>query len=508
MKTLKYKIFSLIVLFITISVQAQKFDKKITEKFKVNSDVTIVINATHTDIDVETWNKNEVSIEAFIEVEGAEKDEAKKIIEQWKFEALGNKNKVKVSSSSGNMFFEFNGDFNFDFPEIDFVIPEIPEMNFVMPEISEIDSLEFMMPLIEFPEMEIEIEEFDYEKYKKDTLYLKKYKTKIAGQVEKFKNSDWKKKMDSFRNSDEFKRNIEQLKSAGKRVELEMKALRNSEEFKKSMEEAKKATEEATKHVLENKKLIEQQTKYAKQAAKEAMKMFAKMKEDGKINRGESVYFNNSSSKNSNVKIKKYIKIKVPKNATFDLNVRHGKMNIPESNNKMSVNMEYGNFTGGEINGEENSLIFLNTPVSITTLNSCLISLKNVPNATFGTFSNNNLLTNSSNVFINEVGEDVSMNQKFGNIEVKNVISEFKNLSLMLDYAKFTIPLDKLTANYVLNTKKSRIKTISKNTDFLKNTFFKMLNKNETSINGNFSSNTKTENLIDLVANFSTITIK
>ena len=41
MKTYKYKIVTLALLLLAISVQAQKFDKKITEKFKVNSDVVI-----------------------------------------------------------------------------------------------------------------------------------------------------------------------------------------------------------------------------------------------------------------------------------------------------------------------------------------------------------------------------------------------------------------------------------------------------------------------------------
>ena len=78
MKTLKYKIVGLLVLF-AIVAQAQKYDKKVTEKFKVNKDVTVEINASHTDVDIETWNKNEVLVEAFIEVEGVDKEEANKI---------------------------------------------------------------------------------------------------------------------------------------------------------------------------------------------------------------------------------------------------------------------------------------------------------------------------------------------------------------------------------------------------------------------------------------------
>jgi len=460
MKTLKYKIVSLVVLFIAIGANAQKYDKKVTEKFKVNSDVAIVINASHTDIDVQTWNRNEVSIEAFIEVEGVDKEEANKIIKQWEFEALGNKSKVKISSSSNNMYFEFDGDFDFDFPEMEF---ELPEMNFVMPELPELpemlelDSLEFVFPEIEFPEIEMEIEEFDYEEYKGDSLYLKKYKTRVAAQVEKFKNSDWKKKLDSTLSSDEFKRSIDSLKLMNVEVGKKLKVFINSEGFKQRIEESKRAAKEATKQVLKNKELIEQQTQHAKKAAAEAMKMVAEMKAEGKLNSSENVYFNSRNNHNSKVKIRKYIKVKVPKKATFDLNVRHGKLNIPDSNTKMSAKIFYGDFIAGLIEGAKNNLEFTNSPVTIETISASNITLKNVPNATFGTFFNNNLFSNSSNVIIDEVGEDVALSQKFGNIEVNSVVPNFKNMNVIFDYAKGTLNFDDVAYNFQINGKKSKI---------------------------------------------------
>jgi len=328
---------------------------------------------------------------------------------------------------------------------------------------------------------------------------MKKYKTRIAAQVEKFKNSDWKKKLDSVRNSDEFKRNIEELKSVSKKVEFEIKALRNSEEFKKSIEDAKRATEEATTHVLENKELIEQQTKYAKQAAKEAMKMVAKMKAEGKLNSGENVYFN---SKNSKVKIKKYIKIKAPKKATFDLNVRHGKLNIPDSNTKMSAKIFYGDFVGGLIGGASNNLEFTNSPVIIETISSSNITLKNVPNATFGTFYNNNLFSNSSNVVIDEVGEDVALSQKFGEIEVNSVVPNFKNMNIIFDYAKGTLNFNDVAYNFQLNDKKSNIYI----GDVLTKSSSK--SKNEVDSLSGFQKDENSMNKLFLTAVFSTVKIK
>jgi hypothetical protein len=498
MKTYTYNITAFLLLF-ALTLQAQIFDKKIIENFKVNSDVEIVINAAHMDVDIETWNRNEVAVEAVMEVEGVDENEAKKILKQWKFEALGNNTKVKISSLSNDMHFDFNGDFDFDFPEIEFPHFEMPNIEFEFPEIA-------------FPEMpEMPEFEFDYQLYKNDSTYLKRYKFEVQKQVEEFKNSDWKKQLDSMRNSPEFKNQIEEYKNAAKEMAKEVKELRNSEEFKHSLEDAKKAAEKARIHVLENRDEILERVKIVKEANKAAMAELKRMKESGELdslkNYSENVYFNYSTNKNSKVKIKKYLKIKVPKKATFDLNVRHGKVNIPESNKKMSANMSYGNFVGGVITGSKNELMFANSPVEIETINSSNITLKNVPNATFGTFENSNLFSNSSEVAIDQVGTDVILNQKFGNIVVKKIIPLFKNLNLNFDYTKATIPLEKIDANYSLNTNKSRFNIAKENSDFLKKSFMKVLKKYDSSIQGNFSSSIKTENNINIKSNFSTINI-
>ncbi len=505
MKTNKYKIVSLLLL-LAVNVQAQKFDKKITESFKVNSDVTIEINAAHTDVDIETWNRNEVSIEAVIEVEGVSKKEAEKIFKNWKFETLANKSKVEINSMSDNSIFEFDGDFDFDFPEMNIEIS-----HFEMPDI---DFPDFEFPHFEIPEMpaiDIEIEDFDYEAYKKDSSYLKGYKMKVAEQVEKFKNSDWKKRHDSVINSDDYKKKMEELKKTTKEITIEMKELRNSKEFKHTMEEAKRIGEEVRREMLENKSEFKEQMQEAKEASKMAMELIKKMKEEGKFdsirNRSENVYFNFSNDKNSKIKIKKHIKIKVPKNATFDLNVRHGKINVPNSNTKMSANISYGNFIGGIIEGAKNELKFSNSPVVIQTINSGNISLKNVPNATFGIFSNANLFANSSDVVIEMVGKDVALSQKFGSLDVLEIDKGFNNLNVILEYAKAALPFEKLISNFEIDTKKCKINRNVNTPDSLKNRFLKVLNKYDTSFNGEIASGIKTSNFINLKGNYSTIHI-
>ena len=61
MKVNKHNFIWTLILCTTI-VFGQKQTKKINESFKVNNDVLVEIDTRHTDVTVEIWNKNEVSI--------------------------------------------------------------------------------------------------------------------------------------------------------------------------------------------------------------------------------------------------------------------------------------------------------------------------------------------------------------------------------------------------------------------------------------------------------------
>lgn len=491
MKAYKYKILAIVLIF-TISLKAQTYDKKINENFKVNSDVELVVNTINTDVTIEAWNKNEVEIIAVMEVEGANEVTAKKILKNWDFEALGNKSTVKITSLSEN--FNYNFDFNFDFPEIEIPDIEIPEFDIVMPE----------MP--EFPEMpDFEEIEFDFEAYKKDSTYLKKYKMQVEKQVEKFNKSDWKQKMDSIRNTKEYKHVKEEMEKASKEIAVQMKEWKNSEEYLQALEASKKAAEQARKEILENKDFIEAQTKIAKESAKKAMEMVQEMREKGLFdsiqNFSENIFYNINNGENSSVKIKKYIQIKVPKNATFDLNVRDGNLKIPDSNKKISATVSYGNFTGGSIAGNNNQLTISNSPTAINSLNATNVTLKNVPNAMFGTFSNGNIFSNYSTIIINNMGENVSLSNKFGDVEIAATETMFKNLNLILDYAKATINLSEAAYEYQITNKKSKLT--------LPNTFYTLSDENKDGVQliRGYEKNKNSANKLFLTSVYSTLVL-
>ena len=483
MKTYKYKFLSLLLL-IALSVQAQKFDKTFTESFKVNSDVTLTVDTDRTDISIETWNKNEVSIEAHIEVEGLNEEEAQKILDNWKFKAEGTKTNVSISTISDILYFIDHETNNPSEVHISHkVVPEMQYLNFEMPEIPEIPEIPELleiMELLEMPEMpempevpeipEMDAFEFDYELYKKDSTYLKKYKMKISKQVQVFKNSDWKQKMDSFKNSAAYQSRLKEMQIYREEIAIKIKEsdwlkkideMKDSEEFKMKIEEVKKVAKEMKVQMLENKEIWKEQAKIAEEVGKMADMVTMQMDKsvhDSINGRGQNVYYVSSSDKKSlKLKIKKYIKIKVPKDATFDLNVRHGKLNIPSSTKKMSVIISYGNFIAGSIKGEGNELKLSNSPVVIDELQAGNITLKNVPSALLGSVSYSKLFANSSDVLIREVGVDVALSQKFGKLEVESLAPNFRALNVVLDYCKADFNFSQADYNYQINSKETSL---------------------------------------------------
>ena len=77
MKT-TYKLITLLFFCFAISVSAQGKLTKISKTIDVTRDVEIDLNTSYVQIEIDTWNKNTLEIEAYIEGEKLSKDELQK----------------------------------------------------------------------------------------------------------------------------------------------------------------------------------------------------------------------------------------------------------------------------------------------------------------------------------------------------------------------------------------------------------------------------------------------
>jgi hypothetical protein len=90
-----------VLLFCVSLVSAQSTYK---ESFKVGNDVTVSVNTSHTNVVFETWNKNYVEVEAFIDDESLSNKEKEEIFKNWDLEVLGNSKKVVIKSNDGSLW--------------------------------------------------------------------------------------------------------------------------------------------------------------------------------------------------------------------------------------------------------------------------------------------------------------------------------------------------------------------------------------------------------------------
>ena len=312
MKKMKVNKFNIIwfVLLCSTVVFSQKQTKKIDESFKVNKDVLVEINTRHSDVKVVTWNKNTVSIQGVWEINGISKEDADKYFKGWEFEALGNKNKVVITSKSSDNYYEHydvfdDMDFDFDFNmESISHIGEIFNGDYFsnlppMPPIPAVSPLPPMSPMPMLPEPfigHLKQIEFDTEAYQKD-------KEKYMKEFEK-RQEIWQKEFEE-------------------KIEPQMKAYeKQMEEWQKKMEPQMKAYEEKMKQW--EKEVAPQLKEYEKKMEKKMEKMEKEMelKYAQKMKEKEA--------KMSKYKIRKNLLIKVPVGAILKVDARFGKITLPD----------------------------------------------------------------------------------------------------------------------------------------------------------------------------------
>ncbi len=492
MKLKTYKCIGfLMATFFISGLQAQKFDKKFNETFKVNKDVVLAINATNADINVSTWNRNEVSVKAVITVEGLSKKEAQKFLKNWEFEALGNRSKVQINANA-NRFLHFgDSNFKFDFDFEDIVIPEINFENLV------IDIPEFEMPEFEMPEINLnfneiwkEIDEYDFDNDDNDEAKTFRYQSNGNHKTVVIKS---KKEWEKFKRSGEYAKMKKDLRKTIKEAtdkikNIDMKKIHD--QIKKAKihiqkVDKKKLEAQIRKAKIQYEKIDKVKIKESLAAAKVSIEKM-KRKMEKSYRNGDNIVIIEDGDSKKKVKITRKIIIKVPKNATFDLNTRHSKVKLPKG--KTSGKVSYGTFNADEITGGDLNIYY--APVKIDVLKESTITLNNITDATIASVINTTLKSNSSGLKINEIGGNVSLISEFGELLISEIHDNFDSFNLSLRQSEAIIDGELFVNNLIIDlnaNEKDSFKKVKKGLQ-LKGKFNVKTKDDRIKINGKFST--------------------
>ncbi|MEM1256949.1 MAG: hypothetical protein AAGH81_00375 [Bacteroidota bacterium] len=412
----KYIVFSATLLF-GIGVWAQE-TKTYKETFNVGDGTVLEINTSHTDIEFETWDKDQVEIVATVTLNEATKEEAQDYFENDPFKIVGNSREIEISTVGRN-FWDFalagsDFDFHFDMEPLflDLEIPDLPELA-VIPELA-------VMP----PLPPLNFKNFDYDQYREEGMdYLKEW----AESFQEGFDEEYEERMEEW----------------GKRVEERAKAWeeRNAERLKEREKLMEERAKEMEKRAEEHAKRVEERAREMEERRKARMKARGKDSQglffSSEDNDGPNIFYFSSDGENKKYKVKKTIKIKMPKSVKLKMNVKHGEVKLAVSMENINASLRYASLLASTVNGDDTLIEASYTPMVISNWNNGDMKLKYCDNVKLGEVRGINLNSVSSNVIINRVNDDLHLINDFGRTEINTISPDSKRIFVRLKNGEF-----------------------------------------------------------------------
>ncbi|MCF8272546.1 MAG: DUF4097 family beta strand repeat-containing protein [Flavobacteriaceae bacterium] len=453
LKILKLRLFTLAVC-ISGSILAQQKVTKVSQTIKVDKDVTIDLNTSYCNIVFDTWNKDSVEIEAYIEGEELSKEELQEALKDWQVTVNGTNSLVTISTKSNSPYaWEYtvaDGEYdavNAVLQELKFELADLPEM----PDMPRMPEMPNIPELPELPEG-ISKMNFDYDAYKKNgDAYMEQW----SKNFDKNFGEDYAKKMEEW--GEKFGKEWEEkygkeMEAWGEKFGKEWEAKYGkqmeewSERFAKQMEEKSKRIEAQSarieERVAERKKMVAERGKQADERAKladERRAMIDKM-------------MNNNSSK-----VKKTIKIKMPKDAKLKVNVRYGELKFASNIDNLRADLSHTKFMANSINGSKTSINASYSPIFVTNWKLGTLKLNYVNNAEIDNVNSLTLTSNASNITIKNLINSAMINGSIGDLKVFKIDDTFTNLNVTLENSDAFIALPKVEYNLQYKGNKSRL---------------------------------------------------
>jgi hypothetical protein len=420
-------------------VNAQQRTKSYKETFNVGNETILDINTTQADIVFETWDKNQIQIEATIEVEGVSEKEAEQYFQDNAIEIVGNSKKVEIGTGSGNNWVMGHS------------MELLQDLDIHLPQIAHMDSILFQVPrlpaLAKFPEMPPmppnPAHNFDYGAYEKEgEKYLEKWQKEFNKSFDK----DFKRKMEEW---------SKQMEKKGR--EMEEKQQKAILDFERTQAQQLKAVGEQRKNAV----LAYESARTAQSAhtmyIRDSLKRFY-YTGDSLSGIPANMVYRSFNGKDKKLKVKKTIHIKMPKSTKIRMNVRHGEVKLAENTKNMNATLSYASLQAATIDGDGTTISASYSPVSVLKWNygklktsySEMVDLKEVGNLDLNSIS--------SNVSIDHLVRGAIVVNRFGTLKINRISKDFKSLKVTLENAEMECTLPETAFNFNVNTTASNLK--------------------------------------------------
>jgi len=436
--------------------------EKYKETFNASDDMMVSLNTSYTNIVFETWNKDKVEVEAYVEDEDLSEEERKRIFDTWDFGVMGNSSQVVITSNTDS---QWDGMDEYAtrslLPQMDYLAPIMNEMLIPM-------MADFSLPTLpKKTEEKIGNVDFDYEAFKKDEKgYLKKFEAQMQ---EKFGN-DFQKDMNQW--GEDFAKQWEAKFNSSLKPTMQAKFQIWGKTYGNEMEAWGKSFENDMQ-------------KWAEQLGSQFGQGSFNFSQRVIINpNGTKTYIFNSlkSSRPNSGKANKFIIVRMPKGSKTELNVRHGEIKMADVTN-IKATLKYSPFMADSVDGQETNISAAYAPVIVNNWKYGTLYVKFVDDVTLANVESINLKANSSDVKIGSLEKEAILSGSFGALQIDNVSKDFKTLDIYLENTDALIKIPNSAFSFKFNGKLSTLQipkelnaTQSKNYDRVT---VKGFNKNE-----------------------------
>jgi hypothetical protein len=498
MRTIQFKFLLAVALLFgstTLVGQVQE-----TERFNVNDDVVVSVNTSYTNVIFETWNKDEVEVTASVDGDDLTQKEKQEIMDNWNYEVLGSSKKVRITSNAGGGWMGMdhlsgleglhglealkaleNLDMlkdmpSFEMPEFDFHFNDNFNLDVNTPELDKFPKWPFngerpnFKDGSEYNHYNVQHGKgttFDRGEYKKDKqAYVDKLNKKHNSNVTVRQVDNWLVEVD------EWSANVEKVmeewgENFGKQfnekfgADFEMKMEKWGKEFgEKFGKDMEKWGEEF------GEKFGKDMEKWGEEIGKEMEELAKKYEEQGgnyskqimTDPHGNKTIIIQGDKKGEYKKVKaiKTIRIKMPKGAKTEINVRHGEIKMADAYN-VRATLNYSPFTANSIDGGNTLINAAYAPVTVNLWNNGTLYVKYIDECKLNKVKRIDLESNSSNVDINYISDMAILGGSFGDIKIKEVADGFNTIRLDLDNTDAFISIPNSAFSFEFNGKRSTL---------------------------------------------------
>jgi len=556
---------TLLITFFMLSGTVMSQDKKgkLSERFNVNNDVEIDVDTRYVDVIFETWNKNEVSVEAYVEGE-----DLNNAVQNWNLNVSGNSNKINIVSKEG-----YNNSQVYNVEDLNDLNINIDVSEIIEQSLSVIEPLMsgLVGPILEslsggpLPDdfyNELSKMKFDHEAYRKEgRAYLERWEkemdTNFGPEFEE-KMKKWEKEAErnsedwSVRiieksgipkwpfgslsnmtfNSEDYEKNkqayvnklnrkydtkvtvrevdqwLEDVDEWGEDLGDRMEEW--GEGFGKSME---KWGEDFGKS-MENwgESFGEDMEEWGENLGKSVEKWVEEHEGEWEEQHSEDEHGNKSSSfsmswnsddqpsRKTNRNVKRVIKIKMPKKAELDLNVRYGKLKMADVHNAKAT-VSHGSLAVRNITGGNSSFDVSYSPIIIDNWSGGSLTTSQVKDCTISQAKNISITANSSNVSIDNLNGSGLISGSFGKLSIPKIADNFGSLTIILDNSDLSLKLPQDAFNFSYN---------GDHNDFIlpKKLETQIMKNGKTEMVNGFHKTRSTNNLINISAKYSDVVLQ